>query len=45
MALLEDGRVLVVGGKIATYLDTSELYDPAADVWSDGGTLSAKRRG
>lgn len=50
--LLPDGRVLVVGGHTwvfwqlnAAVLDTVELYDPAADAWTSGGTLSTPRSG
>jgi N-acetylneuraminic acid mutarotase len=43
--LLNDGRVLVVGGEEATgpYLATTELYDPAANHWTLAGSLSGPR--
>jgi N-acetylneuraminic acid mutarotase len=46
---LADGRVLVAGGiPILTdtsfsYLNTAEIYNPATNSWSDGGTMSLVR--
>ncbi len=43
--LLEDGRVLVVGGQEtpSRELDSAEIYDPAADSWSSAGSMSVAR--
>ena len=43
--LLEDGRVLVVGGQESPSgkLATAEIYDPAADAWSSAGSMSVAR--
>ena len=43
--LLEDGRVLVVGGHqtASQKLDSAEIYDPASGTWSSAGTMSDKR--
>jgi hypothetical protein len=43
--LLDDGRVLVVGGQDAAglILDSSELYDPASGAWTPGPTLATAR--
>ena len=43
--LLEDGRVLVVGGTIdgRTSIGTCELYDPKGDSWEAGADLEQKR--
>jgi Galactose oxidase, central domain/Kelch motif/PKD domain len=46
--LLPNGKVLVVGGRNATYytsttLATAELYDPAAGTWSATGSMSTAR--
>ena len=43
--LLEDGRVLVVGGQESPSgkLATAEIYDPAADSWSSAGNMSVER--
>lgn len=39
--LRKDGRVLVIGGyNGSTYLDKTALYDPVADRWSDGPTMT-----
>jgi hypothetical protein len=44
--LLQDGRVLVAGGADLlpmaqpVYLDTAEIYDPAADVWTDAPKMA-----
>lgn len=44
--LLDDGRVLVVGGgDYGDPLLTAEVYDPAADRWSAAGRLSMNRTG
>ena len=44
---LEDGRVLVAGGTTdgVTPLDSTEIYDPVADAWTDGPTLLQPRQG
>jgi len=44
--LLQDGKVLVVGGTIGgggTILDTAELYDPTTDIWTLTGSLTSGR--
>ena len=43
--LLEDGRVLIVGGlqTASQKLDSAEIYDPASQTWSSAGTMSDKR--
>jgi hypothetical protein len=41
-ALLADGTVLVVGGQM---LRSTELFDPAALVWSSAGDLATPRAG
>ena len=43
--LLEDGRVLVVGGQEtpSRKLDSAEIYDPAADTWTSAGSMSVER--
>jgi serine/threonine protein kinase/N-acetylneuraminic acid mutarotase len=41
---LSDGRILVAGGRDGTTaLDTAEIYDPAANVWSPTGTMTSAR--
>lgn len=40
--LLKDGRVLVVGGAVAT---ATEIYDPDTDSWSPGDLLPDNRSG
>jgi hypothetical protein len=46
---LADGRVLVVGGctdpACATVLGDATVYDPAADTWSDAGSMLSLRAG
>jgi N-acetylneuraminic acid mutarotase len=42
--LLDDGKVLVVGGKDNSGpLGTTEVYDPLTHSWSSAGTLAAAR--
>ena len=43
--LLEDGRVLVVGGQGTPTLkfNTAEIFDPNADSWSSAGSMVEKR--
>ena len=50
--LLQDGRVLVVGGfggedlggtELGGYLDSAELYDPSTDSWSSAGSMLKPR--
>jgi N-acetylneuraminic acid mutarotase len=43
--LLEDGRVLIVGGHetASGKLETAEIYDPASQTWSSAGSMSDKR--
>jgi len=43
-ALLPDGRALIVGGAAdaVTYLDSTEVYDPATNSFSPGPTMPAK---
>ena len=45
LALLVDGKVLVVGGTndLGTYYASAELYDPAAGSWSVTGSMSVAR--
>jgi hypothetical protein len=44
--LLQDGRVLVVGGTSGTgTLQTAELYDPAAGTFASTGSLITARQG
>jgi hypothetical protein len=45
-ALLKDGSVLVSGGengRHGTLLASTELYDPTAETWSDGGAMAIAR--
>jgi hypothetical protein len=42
--LLPDGRVLVAAGTSNKVLSSAELYDPAADTWSQTGDLVVKRQ-
>ncbi len=48
-AQLPDGRVLVAGGisnpssSVSSYLDSSEIYNPATGQWSAGPNLPTKR--
>jgi hypothetical protein len=42
--LLNDGRVLVAGGRIGSeFLNTAELYEPASGQWTPAGTLRSAR--
>ncbi len=43
--LLEDGRVLIVGGHetASRKLDSAEIYDPGTQTWSSAGSMSEKR--
>jgi N-acetylneuraminic acid mutarotase len=41
--LLQDGKVLVVGGQGPNTLDSAELYDPATGTWSVTGHMSRPR--
>lgn len=42
--LLNDGRVLVAGGRIGSeFLDTAELYEPASGQWMPAGSLRSAR--
>ena len=42
--LLQDGRVLVAGGRVGfDVLDSAELYDPATGTWSVTGHMSVPR--
>jgi N-acetylneuraminic acid mutarotase len=44
--LLPNGKVLVAGGLLNTYLQySSELYDPATNTWSGGGYMTTARYG
>lgn len=40
--LLQNGKILVVGGYDGTYLASAELYDPATRAWSTAGTPVAR---
>ena len=42
--LLEDGRVLIVGGQESPSrkLDTAEIFDPSTGLWSAAGNLTEK---
>jgi N-acetylneuraminic acid mutarotase/tRNA A-37 threonylcarbamoyl transferase component Bud32 len=41
---LGDGRILVAGGRDGTAaLDTAEIYDPAANVWTPTGAMTSAR--
>ncbi|WP_437815709.1 Kelch repeat-containing protein [Sorangium sp. So ce1078] len=42
--LLDTGEVLVVGGYYGAGLETTELYDPAADAWRHGPPMAAGAR-
>ena len=43
-ALLEDGRVMALGGRdFQKYHNSTEVYDPAADTWIAGPKMSTKR--
>lgn len=41
--LLQDGRVLAVGGYFTSTLSSAELYDPATGVWTATGSLAQIR--
>ncbi len=43
--LLEDGRVLVVGGQKSPSgkLDTAEIYNPVTETWVSAGSMAEKR--
>ena len=44
--LLDDGRVLVAGGNISSFITktpNAEIYDPATDTWSSTGAMSTPR--
>lgn len=43
--LLEDGRVLIVGGQKSPSgkLDTAEIFDPSTGLWSSAGSMAEKR--
>ena len=47
--VLADGRVLVIGGcadpLCTTVLGDAAVYDPAADRWSDAGSMTSPRAG
>lgn len=45
MTLLQDGRVLVVGGARppASALSTAEIYDPTSGTWSTAGSMKTRR--
>jgi hypothetical protein len=43
--LLQDGRVLVVGGFNSENVKTAELYDPATGMWMPTGDLNVARYG
>jgi hypothetical protein len=43
--LLQNGKVLVVGGYGTDYLASAELYDPATGTWSTTGSLPQQRIG
>lgn len=44
--LLRDGTVLVIGGwNSGAFRVDSEIYDPVADMWHDGGPLMSLRSG
>lgn len=45
---LSDGRVMVIGGSISTNVGlvgtaTSEIFDPATGLWTNGGTMNSIR--
>jgi hypothetical protein len=41
--LLDNGKVLVVGGFNSSYATAVELYDPATGNWTYGGALQTPR--
>ncbi len=41
--LLEDGRVLMVGGREGIILHGVEIYDPRTNIWSPAGLLARAR--
>lgn len=46
--LLNDGRVMIAGGSrlnngVTVFLNTTEYYNPSADTWSSGPTMSVAR--
>ena len=44
VTLLQDGRVLVVGGFGSGALATAEIYDPAANTWQSAASMSEARQ-
>ena len=42
--LLQNGKVLVVGGTGSGILSSGELYDPLTDSWSSAGSMAVARR-
>ncbi|MDA0988991.1 MAG: hypothetical protein O2783_07730 [Chloroflexi bacterium] len=43
--LLNDGRLLVVGGRGSSALTSAEVYDPATGEWSSAGAMTEARYG
>ena len=43
--LLDDGRLLVVGGRAEVALTSAEVYDPATGEWSSAGAMTDARYG
>jgi hypothetical protein len=43
-SLLPDGKVIVCGGSHGSCLQTTEIYDPSTDSFSDGPLMTVKRR-
>jgi N-acetylneuraminic acid mutarotase len=41
--VLANGKVLVAGGLLSTFLSSAELYDPATGTWSSTGTMNQSR--
>lgn len=43
--LLQNGKVLAIGGSNNKPLNTAEIYDPITNTWSSAGTMSTVRVG
>jgi hypothetical protein len=43
--LLGNGKVLVAGGRNASFVSAAELYDPSTNAWSSAGSMATPRLG